>query len=189
MKSKTLNIVYIGISAALIAICSWISIPLPSGIPVTLQTMGVCLVAGILGTKRSTLATLVYILLGLIGVPVFSQFRSGPAFLFGNTGGYIIGFIFTALIVGAMSDYIEKKNIVKVKKYVLLTVSMIVGIAVCYVFGTAWFAYIWAKTQEPAALATILGWCVIPYIIPDIVKIVFAVIISVPVKNVIKKIN
>lgn len=189
MKNKTLDLVYIGLSAALIAVCTWISIPLPSGIPVTLQTMGVCIVSALLGWKRGTLSTLVYILLGLVGVPVFSQFRSGPAILFGNTGGYIIGFIFTALIVGAVSDTIIKNQLNKTKRYVFLAASMIVGIAVCYAFGTAWFAYIWAKSQEPAALTTILGWCVLPYIIPDLIKIVFAVAVTVPVSKIIKKNN
>ena len=66
-RNKILSIVYIGVSAALIAICSWIQIPLT--VPITLQTMGVCLVSGLLGLKRGTLATLVYIVLGAIGVP------------------------------------------------------------------------------------------------------------------------
>ena len=97
-RNKILSIVYIGVSAALIAICSWIQIPLT--VPITLQTMGVCLVAGLLGLKRGTLATLVFIVLGAIGVPVFAGFTGGMSVILGSTGGYIIGFIFTSLIVG-----------------------------------------------------------------------------------------
>ena len=83
-RFKTIDIAYIGIFAALIAVCSWISIPL--AVPVTLQTMAVCITAGLLGTKKSVLTVVVYILLGLIGVPVFAGFSSGVGVLFGMTG-------------------------------------------------------------------------------------------------------
>ena len=106
-RFKTIDIAYIGIFAALIAVCSWISIPL--AVPVTLQTMAVCITAGLLGTKKSVLTVVVYILLGLIGVPVFAGFSSGVGVLFGMTGGYIIGFIFTALIVGIMLKVLGKR--------------------------------------------------------------------------------
>ena len=131
-NSKVTDIVYIGLSAAIIAVCSWISIPLT--VPITLQTMGVVLISGLFGAKRGTLSTLLYILIGAIGVPVFSGFKSGFGVLLGSTGGYIIGFIFTALIVGIVSD--------KTNKLWALILSMAVGILVCYAFGTAWFASI-----------------------------------------------
>ena len=167
-NSKVTDIVYIGLSAAIIAVCSWISIPLT--VPITLQTMGVVLISGLFGAKRGTLSTLLYILIGAIGVPVFSGFKSGFGVLLGSTGGYIIGFIFTALIVGIVSD--------KTNKLWALILSMVVGILVCYAFGTAWFAVVYAKTNEPASLATILGWCVIPFLIPDAVKIALAAVLT-----------
>lgn len=176
-RNKILSIVYIGISAALIAICSWIQIPLT--VPITLQTMGVCLVSGLLGFKRGTLATLVYILLGAIGVPVFAGFSGGLAAILGSTGGYIIGFIFTALIVGFVSDKFKGKLIP-------LIISMVIGILVCYAFGTAWFAVVYNKANEPASLATILGWCVTPFLIPDAVKIVIAAILTNRLKKFVK---
>ena len=120
-NSKVTDIVYIGLSAAIIAVCSWISIPLT--VPITLQTMGVVLISGLFGAKRGTLSTLLYILIGAIGVPVFSGFKSGFGVLLGSTGGYIIGFIFTALIVGIVSD--------KTNKLWALILSMAVGILVC----------------------------------------------------------
>ena len=163
-RNKILIIVYIGVSAALIAICSWIQIPLT--VPITLQTMGVCLVSGLLGLKRGTLATLVYIVLGAIGVPVFAGFSGGMGVILGSTGGYIVGFIFTALIVGF--------------------VSMVIGIPVCYAFGTAWFAVVYNKANDPASLATILGWCVTPFLIPDAVKIVIAAILTNRLKKFVK---
>ena len=161
-RNKILSIVYIGVSAALIAICSWIQIPLT--VPITLQTMGVCLVSGLLGLKRGTLATLVYIVLGAIGVPVFAGFS---------------GFIFTALIVGFASDKFKGKLIP-------LIISMVIGILVCYAFGTAWFAVVYNKANDPASLATILGWCVTPFLIPDAVKIVIAAILTNRLKKFVK---
>ena len=168
-KLTVIDLAYIGVSAAILAICSWICIPLT--VPVSLQTMGVCLVAGLLGMKRGTAATLVFILLGAIGVPVFSEFTGGLGIILGNTGGYIIGFIFTALIVGYISDKFKGKLLP-------LIISMIVGILVCYAFGTAWFAVVYAKSNEPAALMTILGWCVFPFLIPDALKIAVAAILT-----------
>lgn len=176
-KFKTLDLVYIGLSAALIAICSWISIPLT--VPITLQTMGICLIASLFGLKRGTLATVVYIILGAIGVPVFQGFTSGMSIIAGSTGGYIIGFIFTALIVGFASD---KWN----GKLVPLIISMVIGILVCYAFGTAWFAVVYARENTPATLSAILGWCVIPFLIPDAVKIVLASILTNRLKRFVK---
>ncbi|MDE5670124.1 MAG: biotin transporter BioY [Eubacterium sp.] len=168
-KLKTIDIAYIGIFAALIAVCSWISIPL--AVPVTLQTMAVCIAAGLLGTKKSVLTVIVYILLGLIGVPVFSGFSSGAGVLFGITGGYIIGFIFTALIVGIMLKGLGKK----VWVYAL---SMFIGIAVCYAFGTAWFVlYNNSNSADSVTIGAALSMCVVPFIIPDIVKIAIATLL------------
>ncbi len=168
-KLKVIDIVYIGISAALIAVCSWISIPLT--VPISLQTMGICLVAGIFGMKKGTAATLVYILLGAIGVPVFSGFTGGMSIILGSTGGYIIGFIFTALIVGFVSDKYKGKMIP-------LVLSMVAGILVCYAFGTAWFALVYAKGGNSVTLSAILGWCVIPFLLPDAVKIALAALLT-----------
>lgn len=176
-RKKILDIVYIGVAAALIAVCSWISIPLT--VPITLQTMGVCLICGLLGLKRGTLATVIYIILGAIGVPVFAGFSGGFSVILGSTGGYIIGFIFTALIVGFVSDKTKGK-------LVPLIISMIVGILVCYAFGTAWFAVVYNKNNDPASLATILGWCVTPFLFPDAVKIVIASILTNRLKKLVK---
>lgn len=177
-KFKTVDLAYIAVGAALIAICSWISIPIGE-VPITLQTLGVCLIASILGFKRGVLSTVIYIILGAIGVPVFSNFTGGVSILLGNTGGYIIGFIFTAIIVGIVSDKFKGK-------LVPLVMSMIIGILVCYAFGTGWFSVVYAKTSEPAGIMTILGWCVFPFLIPDAVKIVVAAILTNRLKRYIK---
>lgn len=175
-KFKTLDLAYMGLGAALITVCSWISIPLT--VPITLQTMGVCLVASLFGAKRGTVSTIIYIVLGAIGVPVFSGFKGGIVALSGPTGGYIIGFIFTAIIVGLVAD--------KTNKIWALVLSMICGILVCYTFGTAWFAIVYAKANGAQPLMTILGWCVFPFLLPDAIKIVIASILTNRLKRFIK---
>lgn len=177
MSGKTLTITYSALSAALIAICSWISIP--GEVPFTLQTFAIFLVCGLLGAKRGTLAVLVYLCLGAIGLPVFAGFKGGIGVLAGTTGGYLIGFIFTALIVGIVSD---KSN----RNLIATTVAMVAGLAVCYVFGTAWFMFVYTNGTGPVGLATVLGWCVIPFLIPDAIKIAAAAILVNRLRKVIR---
>lgn len=95
--SKTYDMVYIAVFAVIMAICSWISIP--AQVPFTLQTFGVFVAVGVLGGKRGTLAVLVYILLGALGIPVFAGFQGGMGILLGTTGGYIVGFLFSSLVM------------------------------------------------------------------------------------------
>lgn len=176
-SSKVLDLVYIAIGAALIAICSWISIP--TAVPFTLQTFAVFFVLLALGGERGTLATLVYILLGAVGVPVFAGFTGGVAVLFGSTGGYIIGFLFTGLIYILCTRFIKKNIVVKI-------VALVLGLAVCYAFGTAWFMHVYIQKSGEVGLLTVLGWCVFPFIIPDLLKMALAVVISRRIEPVIK---
>ena len=99
-ESRAAGLAYTGIFVVVMAVCSWISIPLT--IPVTLQTFGVFAAVGLLGGKRGTLAVFVYILMGAAGLPVFSGFAGGPGALLGTTGGYIAGFVFSALLMWGM---------------------------------------------------------------------------------------
>ena len=168
-SGKTYDIVYIGLFAVLIAICSWISIP--ATVPFTLQTLGVFLTVSMLGGRRGTLSVLVYILLGAIGLPVFSGFTGGIGILLGNTGGYIIGFLFSALTMWLISHLAGSGRIVQ-------AVSMLAGLLVCYAFGTAWFMIVYTRGNGPVSLAVVLGWCVIPFIIPDLIKIAVALLIG-----------
>ena len=168
-KTKTYDLAYIAIFAVLIAICSWISIPMT--VPFTLQTFGVFMAVGVLGGKRGSLAVLVYILLGTIGVPVFANFTGGFGILLNNTGGYIVGFLFSALVMWAMEAIWGKSPVVQI-------LSMIAGLIVCYAMGTVWFMVVYTKTSGAVSLGTVLGWCVIPFIIPDLVKIALAFVLS-----------
>lgn len=176
-NSKVLNLVYIAIGAALIAICSWISIP--TAVPFTLQTFAVFFVLLALGGERGTLATLVYVLLGAVGVPVFAGFSGGIGILLGNTGGYIIGFLFTGLIYILFTKFFKKNIVMKI-------VALVLGLAVCYAFGTAWFMHVYMKSSGEVGLLTVLGWCVFPFIIPDLLKLALAVVISKRIEPVIK---
>lgn len=177
-KLKVLDMVYIAIGTVLIAICSWINIP--TAVPFTLQTFAVFFVLLLLGDVRGTISILVYILLGAIGVPVFAGFSGGIGILFGNTGGYILGFIFIGLIYILFSKIFKKKNII------INVIALVLGLAVCYAFGTAWFMHIYIRDSGEVGLLAVLGWCVFPFIIPDLIKMALAVIIAKRIKPVLK---
>ena len=177
-KTKTYDLVYISILVVLITVCSWISIPLT--VPVTLQTFGVFTAVGLLGGKRGTLAVLVYILMGAIGIPVFSGFTGGIGILAGTTGGYIVGFLFSALLMWGMEKLFGRNMKV-------LAGSMILGLIACYAVGTLWFMAVYAASSGAVGLLTVLGWCVFPFILPDIAKIVLALILTKRLSGVIKR--
>ena len=162
---STTDAAMIAICAALMAVCSWISIP--AAVPFTMQTFGVFLAVGLLGGRNGTLAVLIDLLLGAAGLPVFSGFAGGIGHLFGATGGYIIGFVFSALFMWLMESLFGKSMKV-------LVLSMAAGLLICYAFGTAWFIVVYTKNTGNIGVMTALAWCVIPYIIPDALKIVLA---------------
>ncbi len=165
-NSRLLNLIYIAMFSAIITICAQIQIP--ATVPFTLQTFGVFVAAGLLGFKRGTLSVIIYLLLGLIGVPVFSGFKGGAGVLFGTTGGYIIGFVLIAVIVGLFKDKFGVN-------LWALTISMTLGLLVCYIFGTVWF-YIISNSNMQMSLFTILSLCVFPFIPFDVLKIIAAVV-------------
>ncbi|MGN0823968.1 MAG: biotin transporter BioY [Candidatus Coproplasma sp.] len=174
------DVCYIALFAAVIVVCSWIAIPI-SEISITLQTMGVCMAAGFLGWKRGVICVLSYILLGVCCVPVFSGFKNFYALIVSASAGYVIGFLFTALIVGITSDKmhligkrVSGKAAKQVVQLIILALSMVVGVAVCYFFGTLWFMVIYKGSVTTSNLQIALTYCVYPYIIPDLVKIVLA---------------
>ena len=184
-NSKLTDMILIGLFAALIAVCAQIQIP--AAVPFTLQTFAIFLAVGLLGGKRGTVSVVIYILLGMVGLPVFAGFKGGIAALLGTTGGYIIGFIFSALLMWAIEKPVSslfgketgadsKKNIFR--KMAGPAISMILGLIVCYIFGTAWFVIVYTNTKEPIGIMTALGWCVFPFIIPDLIKIALALVLT-----------
>ena len=168
--SKTKDLIYIALSAALIGLCAWIVIPF--GIPFTMQTFAVCLIGATFGAKKGILAVLIYILMGICGLPVFSGFRAGIAPLTDLTGGYIIGFIFTAIIAGLGNKY---------NNMGITAMFMAFGILVCYIFGTLWVVLI-----HKINFTSALSMCVLPFIIPDGLKILLASVISKRLKRALK---
>ncbi len=160
-RNKTYDMICVAMFAVIMAVCSWISIP--TLVPFTMQTFALFLAVGTLGGRRGTMAVLIYLLLGAVGIPVFAEFSAGMGVLLGNTGGYLIGFIFSALLMWAMEALLGKKTWV-------LGLSMLLGMAVYYVFGTVWFMVVYAKNSGPIGIATVLSWCVLPFIVPDLVK-------------------
>ena len=168
-KIGTTDMAYIAIGAVLIAICSWISIPVV--VPFTLQTFAVFLLIMLLGGMKATISVAVYILVGAVGVPVFAGFGAGIGVLFGKTGGYIIGFLFMGPIFWLITKLFGKKLLVQI-------IALVTGLLVCYAFGTAWFMYIYMRDTGDVGLMTVLSWSVFPYIIPDAVKMAVAVLIS-----------
>lgn len=168
-KLSTKDIVFIGTFAALMAICSWISIP--TTVPFTLQTFAVFLAVSLLGGKRGTISVIVYILLGAIGAPVFAGFSGGLDKILGTTGGYIIGFIASALIIWLFEKLFGKKLWAQ-------AVSMVLGLVACYAVGTVWFITVYARANGAISVMTALGWCVFPFIIPDVCKIALALVLS-----------
>ncbi|MGN1148624.1 MAG: biotin transporter BioY [Lachnospiraceae bacterium] len=168
----------IGLMTAIICILSPFSIYLTvSPVPITLGLMAIYFTVTILGMKKGTLSVLIYILLGLVGLPVFSGFTGGPGKLFGPTGGYIIGYIFSALIIGF---FVDKWN----GKWYFNLIGMLLGTAVCYLFGTAWLAFQLSLTFPEALM---MG--VIPYIPADLIKIALVLLIGIPVRKALLRAN
>ena len=172
------DLVMVALFAALIAVCAWITIP--GAVPFTLQTMGVFLAVGLLGGKRGTAAVLVYILLGAVGMPVFSGFSGGVGRLLGTTGGYIIGFLVAALAMWAMEAVFGRAKWA-------LPVSMLLGLLLCYAFGTAWFLVLYTQTKGAISVASVMSMCVVPFIIPDLLKIALALLLTSRLSKFIKK--
>ncbi len=168
-KFRIRDLCYMSLSAALIAVCSWISIP--SAVPFTLQTFAVFSILGLLGGQRGTVSVLVYILLGAVGLPVFSGFRGGIGVLLGTTGGYIAGFLLTALLYWLTEK--QHRNRPLPQAAVLLC-----GLLLCYAFGTAWFMTVYTRTKGAVTLGAALSWCVFPFILPDMIKLAIAVPLS-----------
>lgn len=151
----------------LISVCSWISIP--TAVPFTLQTFGVLCALGILGGRLGTLAVLAYLLLGAIGLPVFSGFMGGAGALFGPTGGYLVGFL-----AGALA-YWPIERIWGDRKWGA-ALGMCSALLACYAFGTLWFMNVYARTSGKIALSAALGMCVLPFVLPDLAKLALALL-------------
>ena len=175
-KLTTYQLTLTAVMAAVICVLGPISIAIPvSPVPISLGSMAVYLAVTVLGMKLGTLSCLIYLLLGLVGLPVFAGGSAGAAKLFGPTGGYLIGYLFLALIAGAFVGRFAEN---KWKNIAFAALGMILGTIVLYALGTAWLAYS-AGMDFQAAL-----WAgVIPFIPGDLVKMVIAVLLESAVRG------
>ena len=166
-KIRTKQMVLIALMTAVTCVLGPLSIPLPfSPVPISLTNFAIFLAIFVLGMKSGTISFIIYLLLGAVGVPVFSSFRGGFQVLAGPTGGYLIGFIFLALIMGFALDHFDRKLVPTI-------IGMIIGMAVCYAFGTVWLAKLLSLSFKEGLM---MG--VIPYLPGDAAKIIIAAIVG-----------
>ncbi|MBQ3230039.1 MAG: biotin transporter BioY [Clostridia bacterium] len=170
------NIAYVALGTALIALSALIS--LPFAIPFTLQTFGVFAVLLVLGGNRGVCAVAVYILLGLIGLPIFSGFQSGLSAVLGATGGFIIGFAIAALIFWLFEALFGKRTSSRIA-------AVIIGMIACYCVGSVWYFFYIGESGFQGFVAA-LSVCVVPYLIPDALKICAAFWVARAVSKAIK---
>lgn len=179
-SSSVKDLCFIAVFTAIICVLSQLSIPMPAGVPMTLQTLIIPLAGVVIGKKRGTYATLLYLLIGAIGVPVFSGFSGGIGVLLGLTGGFLVSFpvlSFTAGLGDEIGLKLNRKS-GKAMYYIPLVIFLVVGATINYVFGTVWFM-IAAKTSFIAGLTA----CVIPFIPTAILKIAIVAIIGPELKK------
>lgn len=178
---KVKNMVQCAMFGALLCLCAWIAVPLGDAV-VTMQTFGLFLTLGVLGGKRGCAAVLVYLFLGAVGLPVFSGFRGGLGALLGVTGGYILGFAALALVYWLVTALLPDKLPVRVS-------ASILGLLVCYAFGTVWFYVLYVKGGKAIGIGAILLKCVVPYLLPDGIKLALAVAMAEKIKGIHKKLS
>lgn len=167
-NSNVVLLAKIGIMAAVICVLGPLSVPI-GPIPVSLTPFAVFLTAYLLGKKDGTIAYFIYMLIGLVGVPVFSGFTGGPQKLFGPTGGYLLSFTIMAFITGF---FIEK-----FQKPVIHFLGCLLALAISYTIGTLWLA-----VQAHMSIGAAVAAAVLPFIGFDIIKIIAALIAGKAIK-------
>lgn len=162
LHSTIRNMARCALFTALLCICSWLSVPLPH-ISLTMQTFGIFLTLGLLGGKWGSVACLTWLAMGAVGLPVFSGFRGGVSILLGATGGYLWGFLITCPVYWAVTALFGKPARIP---------AMILGLILCYGCVTLWYSF--AYLGGAASIGPALAQCVLPYLIPDGIKLFLA---------------
>lgn len=192
-SKKILQMTLIAVMAAMICVVAPFSIPLPfTLVPISFTNLMIYIAVFALGWKRGTLSYVLYLLIGLVGIPVFSGFTGGPAKLVGPTGGYLIGFVFTAIATGIIIDFASRKECSTKSKttlfrIVLYVAGMLLGLFICYVFGTAWYMLQQGMEFRAAYINSVLAVCVIPFLPGDAMKIVIAIVVGIPLRATLRK--
>ncbi len=169
-KGRIYDIVITALMTAVICVASLITIPVGT-VPVTFQTFVIYIACAVLGTKKAVVSVFVYLLLGTLGLPVFSSFRGGAGVLAGATGGYILGFLLIALVSGLM---LHGRN----KKRVAMFFSFLAGTVFCYISGTLWYVIVYIGEPTVQNFSGAFSVCVLPFIVPDIIKMLIASVVS-----------
>lgn len=178
MKSKsmtTYQLALTGVMTAVICILGPMTLMIPiSPVPISLANLAICLSIVILGMKLGTLSCILYLLIGLLGLPVFSGFSGGVGKLAGPTGGYLVGYLFLALIGGFFVEHFSGRSL---PQRAAQGLGLVLGTAVLYAFGTAWLAYMAGMDFSEALAAGVL-----PFIPGDLVKIFITLLVGAEIR-------
>ena len=178
MKTKTM--ILCAIFAAILCVFSVMTIPI-GPVPISMGLFGIMIAAGILGLKRGTIAVAVFILIGVVGVPVFTGFRGGVAPLAGPTGGYIWSYVPMTAVIGLLTLKTPSNKWLAMLRYFL---AFLTGVVVCYIMGTIQFMFV-----QDTGVKAALGICVLPFIPFDIAKALAVSYISYAVRRALKQAN
>ena len=168
-KFSVKSLAHVALFAAVIAVCAWLSVPSP--VPFTMQTFGVFLALLVLGGKHGSLAVLVYVLLGVVGLPVFSGFTGGVGAVLGTGGGYILGFPVAAAVAWLCERLLGKGTPSRI-------LAMVLALASLYTVGTLWYVAVYTKTAGAIGFWSALAACVLPYLLPDALKLALAFLVA-----------
>lgn len=176
---KTITLTKIAVSVVFLVVSGWVAIPWI--LPFTLQTLTVFLVIGLLGAAYSSVAIMVYLLLGIIGLPVFSGFQSGIGALIGPTGGFLLGFLLCAPISGWLVQRFAFR-------FQGVFLSYLLGLTVCYGFGLSWYVLVYQR-QSAQSWGAAAMCCVVPFLLPDLIKLFFATILTKRLRGILNQIG
>ncbi|MEY8355158.1 biotin transporter BioY [Lachnospiraceae bacterium 54-53] len=177
-RISTKELVLTGMFAAVLAVISQISVPMPTGVPITIQIFGVVLVGSILGWRLGFMAALVYVLLGAAGLPIFANFKGGIQSILGVTGGYIWSWPLMALLCG-----IRPKTGSKTLNTILAFLFPIMGTLVNEAIG----GLQWAALAGDKSVWSIFTYSMVAFIPKDIILTILAVVISLPIRKALSK--
>ena len=183
MKINTKSLVICAMFAALTCAVAPISIPLPGGVPITLQQVSIMLAGLLLGAKLGALSQLVYVLLGAFGLPVFAGFHGGMGSILGPSGGFLVGYPFLAAVCGLIYWKWGRQRS-GAAKYGVMALAMVLGNALLYVFGLGWFMHVTGNTLGQAMVL-----CMLPFIPGDVLKMVAVGVIVPQLERALRSVN
>lgn len=180
VNNRTLNVTLVGIFVALFALCSYIHIPF-AGVSFTLQTFAIYLCLFCLGEKRALAAIFVYILMGVIGLPVFSGFTGGIGALLGLSGGFILGFPLSLIVCARLTGIFGaslKGNFI----------SALCSLPLCHITGILWFCFVYFGKITPSGVLSSFTLTSLPFLLPDILKLFAAALLGMRINKILKSI-